>query len=803
MFHRKLHYLFPATLLALACVLNACSNLKYLPQGKSLHTATIINIHPNTKIEDKYTVNKDLLALARPKPNKKMLGIARFKLSVYNRTLNKKSSFITWLHEKIGEAPVLTDTAMLDRTRRNMQQYMFNHGYFNNVVKYSTKEKNHRTKVTYNISAISPYIIREVYYPPDTAGILQSLVHNMQEKSVIQSGQDFNVDHLQEEVNRITYELRCKGYFDFISKNLTFELDSSLGNRNLDVYLKLKKPSEIEGSYKSYTINKVYVYPDYEVGKSPGKYTDTLVVNNVNFISSGVKFNPNTLSSLLLIKQGRLYSQKEWEFSLNHLLGLGVYKFVNVKFDKVDSTGIDPRLDCRILLTPAKRMSISGEVEINNRAQQSALGAATSTLLGTAASVSYRNKNLFGGAEAFSFNLFGGLELNPQRNNDNAANNVLINTLNISGELQLSLPKFIVPFKLSNQSRYFLPKSNFRLSASYLRRFNFYTLNSFNINFGYDWNENNRKRHLLNPISVSLLSLQDRAPAFEQQLSQNPFLRRSFEEQIIPGANYTYIYNTQNLSQHRNFVFMRTSIDIAGNTFFAVDQILKVTGIAERDKKLNILGSSYAQYARIEGDFRHYTILPRDQTLVTRINAAIGVPYGNSGVLPYIKQYFVGGPNSIRAFRIRSIGPGSFGSFAVPDSIIIDEFDRTGDIKLEANAEWRFPVISMLKGAVFADLGNIWTLREEKSGTDPDTGNPVYTRPGGQFKASSIFNEIAIGTGLGLRLDFSFFVMRFDLGIPLRNPSLPKGDRWVIENTFEKKWLINNMNLNLAIGYPF
>jgi len=803
MFQSRVRFSFLITLLAALCLFNACSNIKYLPQGKSLHTATVIKIDPDTKITDKYTLNKDMLALARPKPNKKMLGVARFKLSVYNRTLKNKGSFVTWLHEKIGEAPVLVDTAMLDRTRRNMQQYMFNHGYFNNVVKYSTKEKNRRTKVTFNISAISPYMIRNVYFPPDTADVLQTLVHNMQDKSGVQPEQEFNIDKLQEEVNRITYELRCKGYFDFISKNLTFELDSSLGNRSLDIYLKLKPPTEKEGPHKAYTINNIYIFPDYEVGKSPNRYTDTIVVNDYHFISSGVKFNAKTISSLLLIKKGRLYSQKDWEYSLNHLLGLGVYKFVNVKFEKTDSVGNNPTLDCRILLTPAKRMSVSGEVEVNNRAQQSALGAATSSLLGTAASVSYRNKNLLGGAESFSFNLFGGLELNPQRNKENLANSALINTMNFSGELQLVLPKFIVPFKLKNQSRYFLPKTNFRVSANYLRRFNFYTLYSFNVNFGYDWNENNRKRHLLNPISVSLLSLQDRSTAFEQQLSQNPYLRRSFEEQIIAGANYAYIFNTQNLTQQQNFIFMRTAIDIAGNTFFGVDQLLKVTRLTDRDKKLDILGSSYAQYARIEGDFRHYTLLPRGQTLVSRLNAAIGVPYGNSSVLPYIKQYFVGGPNSVRAFRIRSIGPGTFGSFAVPDSIIIDEFDRTGDIKLEANVEWRFPIISLLKGAVFADLGNIWTLREETSGTDPDTGNPIYTRPGGQFKANSLWNEIAIGTGFGMRLDFSFFVMRFDLGIPLRNPSLAKGERWVIENTFEKKWLLNNMNLNLAIGYPF
>lgn len=783
---------------------SACGNIKYLPQGKNLHTSTAIEIAPNALITDKYTVKKELYSLSRPKPNKKMLGTVRFKLSVYNRTKDRKKGFAKWLNEKIGEAPVVIDTTLLERTRRNMQQYMFNHGYFNNVASYTIKDKNRRSKVTYNISAISPYKVRNIYYPPDTTDNIHALVNKMQAQSLIISGQEFSVDILQSEINRIAYQLRCYGYYDFISKNLSFELDSTQGNRTLDVYLNLKPPSD-GTEHKAYKIKNIYIFPDYEVGKPPSYYADTLLVNDCYFITSTgySRFNPNSIANVLLLKKGQLYSQKNWEYSLNHLLGLGVFKFINVKFDKTDSLGTSPMLDCRILLTPAKRMSISGEVELNNRAQQSVLGSASSSLLGTAATLSYKNKNLLGGAEAFSFTLFGGLELNPQNRKSDLANYSLINTLNISGELQLALPKFLVPFRLTNQSRYFLPKTNIRVSANYLRRINFYTLNSFNINFGYDWNENSRKRHLFNPISASLLSLRNKEAAFEQQLAQNPYLQRSFEEQIIAGANYTYIFNTQNVSNLQNFIYFKTSIDIAGNLLYGVDKLLKVSGAIGNDKQLKILGSSYAQYTRLEADIRHYSILARGNSLVSRLYAAIGAPYGNSEVLPYVKQYFVGGPNSIRAFRIRSIGPGVFGSYAVPDSILIDEFDRTGDVKLEANLEWRFPIVQMLKGAVFTDVGNVWALNQEATGVDPDTGETVLTRPGGQFGLGSFWNQIAIGTGAGIRLDFSFFVMRFDLGLPIHNPSLARGERWVIQNTFEKRWLRSNTNLNLAIGYPF
>ncbi|OWY19143.1 hypothetical protein C7N43_01770 [Sphingobacteriales bacterium UPWRP_1] len=791
------------TLLYLALVLGSCSNVKHLPQGKSLYTATSIHIDPTAQITDKYTVKKDLYALSRPKPNKKMMGVLRFKLSVYTQTKNKKKGFGKWLNEKIGEPPVLLDTALLERTKRNMQQYMFNHGYFNNAVSFTTEEKNRRSQVTYNVTAISPYKVKNIYYPSDTIDTINSLVRNMQPQALIKPGHEFNVDKLQAEINRIAYELHCKGYYDLISKDLFFELDSTQGTRTIDVYLKVKPPAT-GGKHKSYTINNVYVFPDYEVGKPPAAYTDTLQVNNFHYIASNKnRFNPNTITGVLLLKKGDLYSQKNWEYSLNHLLGLGVFKFVNVKFEKADTSANNPMLDCRILLTPARRMGISGEVELNNRAQQSVLGAATSSLLGTAATLSYKNKNLLGGAEAFSFTLFTGLELNPQNRKSAITDNALINTLNLSGELQLAVPKFIVPFKLQNQSRYFLPKTNIRLSASYLRRINFYTLNSFNINFGYDWNENSRKRHLFNPVSASLLSLRNKEAAFEEQLAQNSFLRRSFEEQIIAGSNYTYIYNTQNISQAVNFIYFKAGFDLAGNTLYAADRLLKVSGAINKDKQVKILGSSYAQYARAEFDIRHYNLLSRGNSLVSRFNVAVGVPYGNSAVLPYVKQYFVGGPNSVRAFRIRSIGPGSFGAYAVPDTIVIDEFDRTGDIKIEANLEWRFPIVSMLKGALFTDLGNIWTLRSETSGTDPDTGEPIVTRPGGRFGFGTFWSQIAIGTGAGIRLDFSYFVMRFDLGVPIHNPSLSNSEQWPVKNMFEKKWLRSNTNLNLAIGYPF
>jgi outer membrane protein assembly factor BamA len=287
--------------------------------------------------------------------------------------------------------------------------------------------------------------------------------------------------------------------------------------------------------------------------------------------------------------------------------------------------------------------------------------------------------------------------------------------------------------------------------------------------------------HELNPISINLVNQTQTSPEFEQILDQNPFLRRSFEQNFIVGVNYLFNFNKLIDDTKRHGVFVGTGLDVAGNLLNGLSNLSD----SESGK---IIGLEYAHYAKVDVDLRYYFRPAAKHTIATRLLAGVGMPIGNSVSLPYIKQFFSGGPNSVRAFRIRSIGPGSY----QPDETSINSFfDQSGDIRLEGNVEYRFPIVSFLKGALFMDAGNIWLWNENEA------------LPGGKFNKDWT-KELAVGTGVGLRVDVQFFVIRFDLATPLRYPYLPEGERW--GNTFDigsKTWRRDNLNFNFAIGYPF
>ena len=303
--------------------------------------------------------------------------------------------------------------------------------------------------------------------------------------------------------------------------------------------------------------------------------------------------------------------------------------------------------------------------------------------------------------------------------------------------------------------------------------------------------ESARKSHQLYPVDVSLVTVQQE-PAFRDLLETNPLLRQSYEEQFIIGGNYSFFYSTLNLDDRKyekhNFYF-NGNIDVSGNLLNLVQR----NGTDNNNGGVKeIFGTPYSQFTKVSGDFRYYYKIDKRNLIATRFFAGVGVPYGNAESLPYLKQFAAGGTNTIRAFRSRSIGPGSFAQArdAGPDSLLLDQ---TGDISLLANIEYRFDVLGALKGALFVDAGNIWLVNED------------VDRPGGEFSTSDFLSETAVGTGFGLRFDADFFVIRLDFAFPLRAPFLPKGDRWVISNIdpLSKSWRRDNLILNIAIGYPF
>jgi outer membrane protein insertion porin family len=512
-------------------------------------------------------------------------------------------------------------------------------------------------------------------------------------------------------------------------------------------------------------IQDIYIYPNYSLARdSVPRSADTLLINGYRYIVPDSMFRPKAILRAIALQPGKPYSRADHDFTLSRLTELGVFKFVNLQFVELGETDTG-RLACHIYLIPAYKRSIRVELQAISKSNNFA---------GPVLTTSYRNRNLFKGAELFELRLNTSYEAQFRKNVRS------YNAYEIGIDAQLFIPRFISPVKIRRESRLYLPRTQFLLGAGKVSRMQLFSVNSFKLAAGYTWKESETKRHELNPVSVNYLQLTQTTTQFQQLLQTNLQLQESYREQFTIGGTYAYVYNTQERgAMHTNDLFFNGNIDLSGNMIALIE---KLAGFDLRD----YTKAPYSQYAKLETDIRYYRSLTGQTRLATRAFAGVGIPYGNSQTLPFIKQYFSGGPNSVRAFSARSLGPGSYNPAADSVNIFIG---RAGDVRLEGNIEYRFPIAGLFKGAVFVDAGNTWLMRE----------NPAL--PGGHFEPGKFLQDIAIGAGAGLRIDATFFVLRFDVATPLKSPyqgSAAEGNG--VKNMSN---IGNNLVLNVALGYPF
>ena len=474
-------------------------------------------------------------------------------------------------------------------------------------------------------------------------------------------------------------------------------------------------------------------------------------------IDPGKKVKPEVISSALVFKSGDLYNRLNHDLSLNRLITLGVFKFVKVRFDETDTA--KNILNPFYYLTPAQKKSIRFEVSALTKSDDANGGEL---------SVNWRNRNFFHGAELFTATAYGGLEKQFIAKGESA------NIEKLGLDFNLYFPRVIAPIHFQTNSG-FMPKTRINLGYEYFQQQKEYTLNSSKTSFGYIWKESASKEHTLDIIRIDYVNPTNIDPAFQLGLDTNITLARSIERQFIIGPVYNFNLNTQLQPNHRkNNFYFNGNLDLSAN-------LLGIASGADinKGKEKEIFNTPYSQYIRTELDFRHYLNFSQNTVLASRITGGIGYAYGNSLTMPFVKQFFAGGANDIRAFRSRSLGPGSFYS-GNRDTAFLP--DQPGDIKMEMNSELRFKLFSVVRWAFFVDAGNIWTLKEDSS------------RPG-SIISKNFLQQVAVGVGTGLRVDVSILLLRLDLGIPVREPYLPEHQRWVFDS--------KNMVLNFAIGYPF
>ncbi|WP_412850951.1 BamA/TamA family outer membrane protein [Chryseobacterium sp. PMSZPI] len=771
-FHTYCKYLFVS---GLASVAISCSNTRFLKQGQMLYTGAEVKIENDTiSKKEKQELQSALEANLTPKPNSTFLGM-RPKLYFYNiaKEPKKDKGFNYWLKYKIGEKPVLLGDVDREFNKDIIENYSENKGYFNAKATYDTVSKNKKAKVIYTVKPGARYLVDGVKFQKDSS-LVNHEIQNLAGKTLLKNGKPFDLDVIKAERERIDNGLKERGFYYFHPDNIIVQADSTV-NKNHKVELNVKlKDNTPDLSKQQFSIDKVIVFPNYNIQDvKEGKYSipmnkDSLskyAFDDIYVIDPQHKFKPKIFDRALYFKKGDLYNRTNHNLTLNRLISLGVFKFVKNEF--VTSDSLQHKFDSYYLLTPRQIQSLRLE----------ALGRTNSANYGGGElNLNWTHRNFFRGAEQFKAAIYGAFDF--QMGGPSNANNMLRMGTNV----QLSIPRIVAPFRFHSSSA-FVPRTNITLGYEFQNRTQYYTLNNFTGSFGYLWKENVRKEHELKIIDITLVSPANVTDAYEKLYEKNDAMKRVVERQLIFGPTYSYTYTTTMLPR-RNTVYYKGTVDLAGN----------ITGLltganVKKDKQKEIFGIPFSQYAKIENDFRFYHKFTEKSSLATRFIAGMAYPYGNSQYVPFSKQFFAGGSNSIRAFRARTLGPGSF------DPRILDQgayFDQSGDIKLELNAEYRANLYKFLNAAVFVDAGNVWLINN-----DPE-------RPGGKFSKDFV-NEIAVGAGVGLRLDFSILILRLDLAMPLRVPYYEKGDRWTFNkiNFGDPSWRKDNLIFNIAIGYPF
>jgi len=770
-FLRVLLLLFP-----LVSLIYSCNPTKYVPEGETLLNNNYIEI-------DREGINKSELApYIKQKPNKKIFG-TRFHLGLYNLSdINKEKWPHAWLRN-IGEGPIIYDRNEAEKSRDQLEEFIGSKGYFDSRVSDSVRTQKRKSDVYYTVNLKTPYTIRNLNYEIEDTTI-EKLFYFDSINCLIQRGKPYDVDLLQAERSRFERYIKNHGFYGFSSDHISFRVDSTIGNRQVNLYYNIKKLAKADNynrilyvSHPVYRIKDIFIYPDFvpkdvlELGESYYESLDTVNYEGYYFVTGQKKsqLKYDLIVRSLYLKPGSVYNITNTEQTQSHLMTLKAYRLVNILFGEVSAPegGQDSEmlLNCHIQLTLLSQQSFNVEIE----------GTNTYGDLGGALNLVYQHKNLFHGAEQFNMKLKGAFERITQKNIDRR------NTVEYGFETSLRLPRFLFPFfKKEGIIKNFNPTTTILAAYNY-QDMPFYVRTIANATFGYNWAGHNYRSHLVNPIQLNVVKLRSIDTAFQAKIDASSYLAYSYRNVMILGGNYSFIFNNQKIQKSRDYWFLRVNAEAAGNLLSLASRL---AGAKKTEGSYNVFKQPFAQYIRTDLDLRYNVILNDVSSVVYRGFVGIGIPYGNSKAIPFEKQYFGGGANGIRAWQVRSLGPGSYD---VPEETQF--INQTADIKLEANAEYRFKLFWILEGALFLDAGNIWTFNDD------------LARPGAMFRFDDFINDIAVGTGTGFRFDFKFVTARIDLGMKLRDPSISGKSRWIFagrEYSFE-----DDFTFVLGIGYPF
>lgn len=688
-------------------------------------------------------------------------------LWVYNWNIKKEKGLKWWLYRKLAKKPVLISDVQPALRLKMVDNAMKDFGFYGTRSRYEVIPKKHnprKARISYWVDLPEPfrYGTIELWGWP---GQMDSIVTASMKFSELKTGEQYDINLLNEERQRISDQLRNRGYYFFQPDYIEYLMDTTAGQKVADVRIGLKQGIP-DNAFHPYKIRDVEVILSRNEGN---KSRDSIMIDSVKILyDPPVTLKPNVLLRAVKVRPGQIYMAFRQNLTQANFVRLGVFKFANMSITAPDSTG-QKVLDMQI--SGEYALPIETEIEID-------VSSKSNNLLGPGLSLGITNRNMFKRAETFSVRLNGSYEWQIGGNKNATGNSGLINSYELGLNFNLSVPRLLVPrFMQSKRDR--REQTHFQIGTDLLNRHNYFRMISFWGSATYDFNSSYRNYHSIVPFKLNYTYLLQTSHAFDSVTMRNPAVAQSFRNQFIPSMSYTYTYDRAATYRNPNRLFWQTSVTQAGNIIAGIQYL---AGNHQGEGK-KILRNRYSQFLKLTSELIGYKTVDNKNQLAMRVMGGIGYAYGNSKVMPYSEQFYIGGANSIRAFHIRSIGPGSYH----PEETKYSYLDQTGDIKLEGNIEYRFTIYERFKGALFMDAGNVWLLKKETQ------------RPGGEFRLKGLAKEIALGTGFGVRYDFSYIVIRADLGIPLHAPySTGKTGYYNLTGSFWK-----GLVLNIAIGYPF
>ncbi len=765
---KRLHILLG---MLMTILMSSCSINRFIPEGKSLVKSNKITIEgKKTKISKSGLSNYITL-----KPYKSTFQTKIPNWIYYKSERRPKSTVWKWFNERFGRDPIYYDETEANNSSTQMMRYLDNVGYFHSKVTHTVKTRGKRSKITYHVYPTQPYKVNHIEYVINDS-LIRSYIMRDSTKFDINEGDIYNAYTLDNVREIITERMKNSGYYYFNRDDIFFEVDSNYLDHSLAITMRLK---DNKLSYKKYYIRDISIYPNFNVFRMNDKPTDSASLT----VEAGLRkrknvwdfyyfdtpqVKPQTFKQSIHIIEGLPYNLRSVTSTYRALGNYKLLRNINIEFDTVSSPHDSLNLlDCRITMQQSEKHSITLQGEGTNSGGD----------LGIKGSLSYSNKNIFHGAETFQLSLKGGFEAQKLLGTEAAESGKnVFNTWEFGLTASLHFPKFLGPFSSFTFARDYQPTTSLSLGVNTQTRY-YYSRYISSASYTYDWKSNYRLGQNFSPFHLNSVKIANINPTFQAYLDSETSQRKKaqYTSHLIFGTRYSMVYNTQRINQTGSFFYIRTDFESSGNLLSLFNQTKLMT--QSDDGHHELFGMRYAQYLRGSFDIRQHLHLGEDLWFVMRQFVGLGIPYGNSQDMPFERSFYGGGANGLRGWLYRTVGPGGY----VP---ISDDIEKTGDLQLEFNAEYRFPLYNIVNGAIFIDAGNVWTY------------HPNESLPNSEFNFNTFYKQLAVDAGFGIRLDVSFLILRFDFAYAMRNPYPTNGSYWRFGQG-------NNLRMQAGIGYPF